>query len=445
MSIVRRCRVLRRLALVCALLAVSAACSSDSGTESTDDGLKALTPDRTRLTWTGEASLEEQPTFETSLDQVRSRGQTFAFSSALDDAYWDEHPGSVHVAIRWTEPGELAHQSTSHLFSVYVLDSNGELVASSVGTPEDISTGMSVELEAPPPSDYEVIVVPNRTSGTAYEGIVFVTRAAGMTSMPDLIPQQPTNFSFRATGGSGDRESDPSCLAIEKIGKPDLERCLRFDAVIENIGTGPFITESDISEAVDRRAESIASGVEPEGDSAQVILEPDGKERRIRTGRWVVDREHVHTHLVDLAAYELFRVSRDEQDGPLVTDAKIGFCPWDLVDERYGEPKSAARRFPAQSCRVPAERDGNDPVVRTIGISAGWSDVYPARRSIQYLDATDLEDGTYDVVITVDPNRWYEEADESNNKATTRINVRGETIRCVPEPYGCPRHFTPGS
>jgi hypothetical protein len=433
------------LSLVCALLAAGAACSSGSGTESTDDRPKELTPDRTRLTWTGEASLEEQPTFETSLDQVRSRGETFAFRSALDDGYWGRNPGSVHVAIRWNEPGELAHHSTSHLFSMYVLDSSGELVASSVGTSEDISTAMSVQLESPRPGDYEVIVVPNRTSGSAYEGVVFVTRAAGRTSMPDLVPQQPTNFSFRATGGSGDRESNPSCLAIEKIGKPDLERCLRFDAVIENIGTGPFITESDISEAVDQRPQSIASGVEPDGASVQVILEPDGKERRIRTGRWVVDREHVHTHLVDLAAYELFRISGDAPDGPLVTDAKIGFCPWDLVDERFGRPKSTARRFPAQSCRVPAERDGTDPVVRTIGISAGWSDVYPARRSIQYLDATDLADGTYDVVITVDPNGWYEEGDESNNKATTRISVTGDTIRCVPEPYGCPRHFTFGS
>ena len=439
----RQCRVLRRVALVCALLTFTAACSSDSG--STDDGAKQLTPDRTRLSWTGDVSFLGDAVYPEAVDQVRSRGETFTFSSALDDGYWDENPGSLHVAIRWNEPGDLAHQATSHFFSVFVLDSGDEIIASSAGTGEDISTAMSVELEAPSPGDYEVIVVPNRANGSAYEGVVFVKPAAGRASMPDLIAQQPTNFSFRAVGGLGDREGNPSCLAIEKIGKPNLERCLRFDAVIENIGTGPFITESDISEAVDERAEFIDAGEEPEGDAVQVVIEPDGEERRIPTGRWVIDKEHVHTHLVDLAAYELFRISGDEQDGPLVTDAKIGFCPWDLVDERYGKRTSTARRFPAQSCRIPSKREGTKPVIRTIGISAGWSDVYPARRSIQYLDATDLEDGTYDVVIRIDPNRWYEEADRSNNRAATRIRVNGDTIRCVPEPYGCPEHFTPDS
>jgi hypothetical protein len=261
--------------------------------------------------------------------------------------------------------------------------------------------------------------------------------------MPDLIPQQPTNFSFRLGGNSstGD-DAAPSCHAVEVVEAPGLKRCLRFDAVIENVGTGPFVTESDISQAVDNRAETLRDRTEPEGDSVQILLDADGTERRVPTGRWVIDKEHQHTHLVDLASFELFPVNEGERGERLVADVKIGFCPWDLVDERYGELQTTARRFPAQACAVPAEREGTSPVIRTIGISAGWSDVYPARRPVQYLDATTLPDGTYEVVITVDPNNWYEEADRSNNQSATRIRVSGETIRCVPEPYGCPRHFT---
>ncbi|MGH2760080.1 MAG: lysyl oxidase family protein [Actinomycetota bacterium] len=432
----RRC-----LTLVLALLLFAGGCSSNrDGGPPDDASTGALTRDRTTVRWRGEVSALRTPLYGGDVEDLRLRAQVFSLNIDLGGGFWGDRPGSVHVAIRWNDPSELSHGFTGNAFSLYVLDGDGELVEEAQAVQGDPAAAQSLDAGQLADGRYEVLVVPNQTQGLAYEGVAFVGSARPDDLLPDLIPQPPTNVTFTATRAEG--SDNTSCLEIERLGKPNLERCLRFDATIANVGSGPFIAEADITEAVEQRSRSIDAGLEPEGDLVQIVKEGDDLERRVTTGRWVIDREHVHTHLVDFAAFELYRVDGERGNEPLVTDAKIGFCPWDLVDERFGRAGGSVRVFGLPDCRVPSEREGSDPVVLRIGLSAGWADVYPAHRSIQYLDATDLADGVYDVVIRVDPNGWYEESDTSNNEEATRIRIEGDTITCVREPYGCPDNFS---
>ncbi len=402
-----------------------------------------LSAARTSLSWKGRSVFRFSPPRSRNLEELRANSESFAFDVRLGTGYWKKNPGSVHVAIRWTDAGGVVNQDvTGDLFSLVVVDSNDRIVAKAAAGPRDISAAQSVDIEAPRDGRYEALVLPYRVRGRAFEGVVVVRPDPPDEPMPDLVTRQPDNFSFRASTGQG--SGSTSCLDIEVQEHPGLKRCLRFDARISNAGTGTFLTEADITDVVDRRSESIRSGAEPEGDSVQVLVDEGGKERRLPTGRWAIDKEHAHTHIVDLAEYELRRVSDDGEGAVLVTDEKIGFCPWDLIDERFGKPASSPRVYPAFACSVPEKRTGSKPVILRIGISPGWADVYPARRPAQYLDATGLEDGVYDVVVRVDPNQWFEEADRSNNEATTRIRLAGDAITCVPKPFGCPKDAVAG-
>jgi hypothetical protein len=420
----------RWTALVVALLALSTACAQGKSSE----GDRSITSRRTRLAWAGRSEFRFTPPRASSVRELRAIGQSYTFDVALGPGYWKRHPGSLHVGIRWTErDGSASRSVTGDLFSLVVINSRDEIVAGITGNQRDISTAQSVDVKAPPDGTYDAVVVPYRVQGRAFEGVVVVRPEPTGKPEPDLAARQPYEFTFQAPGAEG------SCLLIEIQEKPGLKRCLRFDARISNVGTGVFLTEADITEAVEQRSAGVKAGLEPEGDAAQVLVGADGKERKVPTGRWVIDKEHEHTHLVDLADYELRRVSADGDGDALVTDSKIGFCPWDLIDERFGKATSTARRYPAYACAVPPTREGDKRIVLKIGISPGWADVYPARRPIQYLDVSDVEDGVYDVVVRVDPNEWYEDANRSNNVATTRIRIAGDTITCVPKPYGCPR------
>ncbi|HYZ91265.1 MAG TPA: hypothetical protein VFA34_02590, partial [Actinomycetota bacterium] len=325
----------RPIALLLAMLVVAPACAQDA--KRSGDDPRAITRTRTRLTWTGTSAFRSSPPRPSDLRQLRSAGQSFTFDVALGNDYWKRRPGSLHVGIRWTERGgQVSQDVTGDLFALFVVDPNDDIVAGIRGDDRDISSAQSVELNAPPDGKYEVLVVPHRVRGRRFEGVVTVKHATTSDVLPDLAPRQPDGFTFKAQG------AEDSCLLVEVQEQPGLRRCLRFDARISNVGEGAFVTEADITDEVDRRS----GGLEPEGDVVQIVEGQDGKRRRIPTGRWVIDKEHAHTHLVDLASYELRRVTTAGAGDPLVTDVKIGFCPWDLIDERFGRSTATERRFP---------------------------------------------------------------------------------------------------
>ena len=55
------------------------------------------------------------------------------------------------------------------------------------------------------------------------------------------------------------------------------------------------------------------------------------------------------------------------------------------------------------------------------GIQSGWADVYDGGLPGQWIDITDVPDGTYDLEITMDPLHVLDEADFTNNTVTTQV------------------------
>jgi CDP-diacylglycerol--glycerol-3-phosphate 3-phosphatidyltransferase len=99
---------------------------------------------------------------------------------------------------------------------------------------------------------------------------------------------------------------------------------------------------------------------------------------------------HDHPHYRNFLRYELL----DPNGSVAATGAKLGFC---LEDTSCDSGVRASHTCTDQ------------------GLTAGCSDTYPYYLGCQYVDVTDVPDGTYELRVTVDPLGQIDEADETNN------------------------------
>lgn len=123
---------------------------------------------------------------------------------------------------------------------------------------------------------------------------------------------------------------------------------------------------------------------------------------------------HRHWHVANIARYDLCEVD-PETGGPgkvLSTSDKISFC---LVDEyRVDADHYRGPRYPERyvSCHT-----------RISGVSPGWMDEYDYKTYGQWINITGIEDGTYFVKTTVNPNRLLIESSYRNNEAWVKVRI----------------------
>ena len=67
-----------------------------------------------------------------------------------------------------------------------------------------------------------------------------------------------------------------------------------------------------------------------------------------------------------------------------------------------------------------------------MSISAGWTDIYVADIPCQWIDITDLVDGTYSLRVGVDEQDIVEEADVHPNEALLNVRIQGDSVTVVP-------------
>jgi hypothetical protein len=167
-----------------------------------------------------------------------------------------------------------------------------------------------------------------------------------------------------------------SCEVIEGcVPQGGQRRLLRFSTSIVNLGTAPATV-------------------------------PPSTER---PDLYVYDECHGHEHLTNFAGYAL----RDAQGQEVVQGRKQGFY---LVDY-HRQCSDAAPYF------VYSER---------MGISAGWSDIYLADIPCQWIDITDLADGTYSLRVGVDEQDIIEEAAGLANEANLNVRIQGDSVTVLP-------------
>ena len=67
-----------------------------------------------------------------------------------------------------------------------------------------------------------------------------------------------------------------------------------------------------------------------------------------------------------------------------------------------------------------------------MGTSRGWGDIYRWSIAFQWIDITDLPDGTYKVRVVIDPplatGGFFRESDDSNNRSWTKIRIGPSSV-----------------
>ncbi|MBI5512447.1 MAG: hypothetical protein HY909_01690 [Deltaproteobacteria bacterium] len=112
---------------------------------------------------------------------------------------------------------------------------------------------------------------------------------------------------------------------------------------------------------------------------------------------------HGHYHFNDFASYALL----DAAGRVVVPGRKQAYCMEDSRQVRFGPNVSCEARY---TCEAQ-------------GILAGWSDVYGNDLDCQWLDITDVPPGTYQLSVSVNPGRTFEEASFDNNTTTIPITI----------------------
>lgn len=213
-----------------------------------------------------------------------------------------------------------------------------------------------------------------------------------------------------AAGSPGDRLPDlamahPRDLRVQHSGNAIL---LRFTTQIANLGAGAFELRG-----------SRPDTAEPGMAVVQRIYDGAGEHRDRDTAArmfWSGDG-HTHWHVGNLLSSRIDRLPEPSQS-PLRTGAKQGFCFYDTDAFRLslpGAPSSAVYR----TC-------GTSPsqLTTTMGLSVGWSDVYPWGIAYQWIDVTGLPSGRYRLTVAADPSGWFEEADALDNTSWVDIDLR---------------------
>ncbi len=127
---------------------------------------------------------------------------------------------------------------------------------------------------------------------------------------------------------------------------------------------------------------------------------------------WEFDQCHQHFHFQHYAAYDLFDVTNGRV---LPIGAKNGFA---VIDMGVYDPAIAPN-----GCR--GYNGANQ------GITAGCYDTYSANISCQWIDVTDVPDGTYDVIVTTNPEQLIPELDYDNNASRVRVEMQGDELRVL--------------
>ncbi|MFN3197285.1 MAG: lysyl oxidase family protein [Bradymonadia bacterium] len=128
---------------------------------------------------------------------------------------------------------------------------------------------------------------------------------------------------------------------------------------------------------------------------------------------WYWDECHGHFHFEAYARYDLVNVETGEL---LPIGSKNGFS---VIDIGVYDPEIAV-----DGC---VGYNG-----RNQGITAGCQDTYSRNLQCQWIDITDVPDGTYDLVVTTNPCDELYELDYTNNSGRARVTITGDDLDVVP-------------
>jgi lysyl oxidase len=344
----------------------------------------------------------------------------------------------VLVTIRWATDYDQ--------YNLFVSDPSGVPLAQ--GTDVD-SNGQAVLIKQPQKGVYTISVVPFYTTfpqDLTYDGsaVVWHDPNAGLATGTKLLPQlwtvAPTNFHLSdippiVSNPTGWRWTPPgtfpnnSCYADEITPNPaSPPRCLRFDNDIRNLGPGTlklrFNWTTNWLQDCQMEQEIDVVGGTPIDRNA---------------GPCEFHAEHAHFHYMNMANYGLYAVRADGMPAATATATgiKLGYCAIDVDNWSFGlsAAKQHARVYSFPTCNVPnTPPSGSDTNVwEYMGISPGWGDIYTWDLPGQYIDVTNVPDGTYELVSRANPDGGLVEGATGLETGVTCIRISGTTVTEVKE------------
>lgn len=231
-----------------------------------------------------------------------------------------------------------------------------------------------------------------------------------VADVPNLVALPPSHLGAPLVVGQYGPAApgSPDCLAIEVAGLAP-RHCLRFTTGVANTGSVPLDLSSEV------RAGGVAMTQALPGEDHEA-------------GIASYHASHGHFHYARFMAFELHTVDAAGLRGASVlSTSKTGFC---MVD--WGS-LADAQELP----RKTFWRDGCEAHQRHLkmGVNPGWYDIYRWFLPEQSIDVAGLPDGTYELVVTVDPDATIVEEHTLDNRASTRFALR-DGHATVLEPHG---------
>lgn len=250
----------------------------------------------------------------------------------------------------------------------------------------------------------------------------------------DLLPDLGIKKLNQCSPSEKARNADGSCFGIHTTAVPG-QRVLKFPVTTFNVGAGPMEVHAT-------RSSSSAT----QWTAVQRILTDNGvvRELAISPEFSYAGDGHSHWHIQDFDAYQLL----DATGTVLEVGEKHGYCLQDNTDYRdwldahIADP-SVHPGMPLQEVYTNATACGfEEPQSTDIlhGLSVGWGDSYPTTLDNQYIDITDVPDGTYTLKVTANQGltgaQILTESNPANNAASSKITITGNTVTWLSDETG---------
>jgi hypothetical protein len=199
----------------------------------------------------------------------------------------------------------------------------------------------------------------------------------------------------------------PYDVRLEKAS--DGRRLLRYTSQIANVGDAALRLEGSNRDA--------------SGRLQQVVQRlPDGSTAALATTMVFSGDGHNHWHVMNLEVGELIRLDNGVKVGTL---RKNGFCFYDTHSYRLSLPGAPS----SPQYTTCGTSSGATSV--NMGLSVGWSDVYPAGIAYQWIDVTGLTPGRYRLQIGVNGALGIRERRSDNNSSWADIQLKSNSVRVV--------------
>jgi len=222
---------------------------------------------------------------------------------------------------------------------------------------------------------------------------------------------------------------------------PNLVALAPFDVVIAPADAGDGDAIRFATGAANRGDHALELSGQPSGPTeagAQQCIawvQPRVCSERQEVGKFTWHPEHGHYHFEDFAQYELRNVRRNgkpdlRKKGLIATSGKISYCIIDYEEDASDRPLLYSQPYPLYYSCVAG--------IGIQGISPGWKDIYVKETTGQQILLEDVPDGTYALIVKIDPADRLLETDEKDNSGLVHLRLLdgGKTLEvlCAQEP-----------